>query len=206
MQKLLLTAFEPFGGESVNASLEAVRRAGEIRVPDAEILTHVLPVARFRGPEIAADLVRSVGPDVILMTGQDGGRPRVSPERVAINLDDFSIPDNEGHQPREEPILEGGPTAYFSTLPLRAMTERMTAAGIPVAISNSAGMHLCNRLFYLVRHLVETEGLPVRAGFLHLPRLEEQAEKGFPLETLVTAVRLAIETSLQEGGCRDQPG
>jgi pyroglutamyl-peptidase len=137
------------------------------------------------------------------MLGEAGGRFRVNPERIAINVDDFRIPDNAGNQPRDEPIVEGGPAAYFSTLPLRAMVDQMISAGIPAAISNTAGTYLCNRLFYSVMHAISTEGLPAIAGFMHLPYLHEQAMNKNPdvaslsRESIVEAVRLAIEVSIR---------
>jgi pyroglutamyl-peptidase len=202
VKRLLLTAFEPFGGESINPSLEAARQMERIEFPNTTVRVAELPVDRFRAVDIALDLIRAERPDIVILLGEAGGRYRINPERVAINVDDFRIPDNAGNQPRDEPIVEGGPVGFFSTLPIRAITDRINKAGIPAAISNSAGAYLCNRLFYSVMHAVSVERMPTRAGFIHLPYLHDQAiSKHFDFpslsrESIVEAVRLAIEVSL----------
>jgi len=202
VKNLLLTAFEPFGGEVLNPSLEAASQMAKISYPDALVRVAALPVDRFQAVTRALELIRSERPDIVIMLGEAGARFRINPERVAINVDDFRIPDNAGNQPRDEPIIEGGPVAYFSTLPIRAIAERINKAHIPAAISNSAGAHLCNRLFYSVMHTISIEGLPTKAGFIHVPYLHDQAINKYPdvpslsRESLVEAVRLAIEVSL----------
>jgi len=202
VKRLLLTAFEPFAGEIINPSLEAAGQMERVDFPDAVVRVAELPVDRFRAVEIALDLVRTVRPNVVIMLGEAGGRYRVNPERIAINIDDFRIPDNAGNQPRDEPIVEGGPAGYFSTLPIRAITDRINEANIPAAISNSAGAYLCNRLFYSVMHTVSVERLAIKAGFIHLPYLHDQTinkHSDFPSlsrDSIVEAVRLAIEVSL----------
>jgi pyroglutamyl-peptidase len=136
------------------------------------------------------------------MMGEAGGRFRITPERVAINVDDFRIPDNTGNQPRGEPIAEGGPAGYFSTLPIRAITDRLLKARIPAAISDTAATFLCNRLFYSMMHFIATEELPITAGFIHVPYMHEQVLSRRPdapslsRETIVEGVRLAIEVTL----------
>jgi pyroglutamyl-peptidase len=203
VKKLLLTAFEPFAGERINPSLEAARQMSRVEFSGALIHTAELPVDRQQAVTTALELIHADRPDIIIMLGEAGGRFRVNPERIAINVDDFRIPDNAGNQPRDEPIVEGGPAAYFSTLPLRAMVDQMISAGIPAAISNTAGTYLCNRLFYSVMHAISTEGLPAIAGFMHLPYLHEQAMNKNPdvpslsRESIVEAVRLAIEVSIR---------
>jgi len=202
VKKLLLTAFEPFDGESINPSLEAARQMKKVDFQDAEVRVAELPVDRYRAVELALELLHSMKPDVVIMLGEAGARYRVNPERVAINIDDFRVADNVGNQPRDEPIVEGGPVAYFSTLQIRAITDRIIQAHIPAAISNSAGSHLCNRLFFSVMHAINVERLPVNAGFIHLPYFHDQAMKKHPdvpslsRESIVEAVRLAIEVSL----------
>lgn len=202
MKKLLLTAFEPFGGEGLNPSLETARQMEKINFPDALVRVAELPVDRYRAVAIALELIRAGHPDIVIMLGEAGARYRINPERVAINVDDFRIPDNAGNQPKDEPIIEGGPVGYFSTLPIRAIAGRINKAHIPAAISNSAGAHLCNRLFYSVMHTISVEGLPIEAGFIHLPYLHDQAINKYPdvpslsRESIVEAVRLAIEVSL----------
>jgi len=203
VKKLLLTAFEPFAGEKINPSLEAARQVSRVEFSGALINVGELPVDRHQAVTTALGLIHADRPDIIIMLGEAGGRFRVNPERVAINVDDFRIPDNAGNQPTDEPIVEGGPDAYFSTLPIRAIAERLVTAGIPAAISNTAGTYLCNRLFYSVMHTISIEGLPTIAGFIHLPYLHEQAIDKTPeapslsRETIVEAVRLAIEVSIK---------
>jgi pyroglutamyl-peptidase len=202
MKRLLLTAFEPFGGEGLNPSLETARQIENLTFSEAKVIVARLPVDRYKGIETALELIREQHPDIVIMLGEAGGRYRVTPERVAINIDDFRIPDNAGNQPKDEAIIEGGPVGYFSTLPIRAITDRINKANIPAAISNSAGAHLCNRLFYSVMHAISVEGLPAKAGFIHVPYLHHQALNKYPdvpslsLESIVEAVRLSIEVSV----------
>jgi pyroglutamyl-peptidase len=203
VKRLLLTGFEPFGGERLNPSLEAVRQLEKVSFHRGLVRVVALPVDRHRAVEIALEIIRGERPDVVIMLGQAGARHRINPERVAINVDDFRIPDNAGNQPKDEPIIEGGPVAYFSTLPIRAIADRINQAHIPAAISNSAGAHLCNRLFYSVMHAISVEGLPTKAGFIHVPYFHDQAIDKYPdvpslsRESIVEAVRLAIEASLE---------
>ena len=202
MKKLLLTAFEPFAGEKINPSLEAAHQMSRVEFAGANVRVAELPVDRHQAVASALGLMRTDGPDIIIMLGEAGGRFRITPERIAINVDDFRIPDNAGNQPKDEPIVENGPAAYFSTLPIRGIVERIVSAGIPAAISNTAGTYLCNRLFYSVMHAINTEGLPAIAGFIHLPYFHEQAMNKNPdvpslsRESIVEAVRLAIEVSI----------
>ncbi|HWO01429.1 MAG TPA: pyroglutamyl-peptidase I [Blastocatellia bacterium] len=204
MKKLLLTAFEPFGGESVNPSLEAARQIREMSFQGDSVYVQELPVDRYRAIEVALETLSRIQPDIVIMLGEAGGRFRINPERVAINIDDFRIPDNAGNQPSDEPIVEGGPAAYFSTLPIRAITERLIAARIPAAISNSAGAHLCNRVFYSVMHAIALEGLAIKAGFIHVPYIHEQTipkqvdQPSMSLDSIVEGVRLAIEVALEQ--------
>jgi pyroglutamyl-peptidase len=202
MKRVLLTAFEPFGGESLNPSLETARRIENVTFPDGQVIVAGLPVDRYKAIEAALGLIHERHPDIVIMLGQAGGRYRINPERVAINVDDFRIPDNAGNQPKDESIIEDGPVGYFSTLPIRAIADRISKANIPAAISNSAGAHLCNRLFYCVMHTINVESLSTKAGFIHLPYLHDQAINKYPdvpslsRESIVEAVRLAIEVSL----------
>jgi pyroglutamyl-peptidase len=204
MKKLLLTAFEPFAGAIVNPSLEVARVMESMHFANAQVDVVKLPVARFQATDIAINHIRTAKPDVVLMLGEAGRRFRVTPERVAINMDDFHIPDNAGNQPRGEPIIEEGPVGYFSTLPIDAIVTQLKKAHIPAKLSNSAGLYLCNRLFYSVMHCIAVEKLPIHAGFIHLPYLHQQAinqSLDFPSmsrETMTEAVRIAIEVSLQK--------
>jgi pyroglutamyl-peptidase len=203
MKKILLTAFEPFGGELINPSLEAARAIKSMEFDNGQVEVVSLPVARFEAEKAAIEEMRIVRPDIVLMLGQAERRARITPERVAINIDDFPIPDNEGNKPQEEPIADDGPVGYFSTLPIRAIVTELKKRHIPAAVSNTAGTYLCNRLFYRVMHCIAVEHLPIRAGFIHVPYLHEQTiEKplesaSMSRETIIEAVRIAIEVTLR---------
>ena len=205
MKSVLLTAFEPFDGEALNPSLEAARAMTKLQFNGAAIERLELPVDRFRAAEAILDRLRENRPDVVVMLGEAGRRLRVTPERVAINVDDFRIPDNAGNQPKGEPIVEGAPVAYFATLPIYEIVDRLKAANIPAEISNSAGTYLCNRIFYRVMHFLAEEQSRVRAGFIHLPYMHEQVlEKKYDFpslsrETLIEAVRIVIAASIDKG-------
>jgi pyroglutamyl-peptidase len=203
MKKILLTAFEPFGGQNTNASQEVARMVRNESFAHAQVETLELPVEHFRAPQLMLSALARLRPDIVLLLGEARSRAAVMPERVAINVADFSIPDNAGNQPREETILEGGPAAYFSTLPVVAIQRALQEAGIPAAISNTAGTYLCNQLFYCVlHHLSETKN-PALAGFIHIPMLPEQrpdSAQEWPSlcrETALKAVRITIETCLE---------
>lgn len=195
--KILLTGFEPFGGEPVNPSQVVVQAIGHMMFENVNVMTAILPVSRFEATQALSVAIAQFEPDAVMMLGEAGTRARVSPERVAINVDDFRIPDNGGHQPQNEPIVPDGPAAYFSTLPIQKLVARLTAADIPAAISNSAGTYLCNRVFYWVMHLIHSQNLPIRAGFIHLPYLHEQSlnKRDCPSlarATQIEAIRLSI--------------
>ena len=173
MRKLLITGFEPFGGEIINPSWEAVAR-----LPD-EI--GIWSLTKLRVPVefgVAADLVMQVAargmPDAILCVGQAGGRDAVTPELVGINLRHSSVPDNGGYQPTDEPVVAGGADAYFSTLPVRKMAEATAAAGVPSCVSYSAGSYVCNDLLYTLLHRYRESGTKV--GFVHIPYATEQGK------------------------------
>jgi pyroglutamyl-peptidase len=204
MQHVLITGFEPFGGETINPSAAAARWLADESMAGASVECLVLPVARYRAVDLAIEALEQRRPDVMIMLGEAGGRTRVTPERVAINLDDYRIDDNAHNRPIDEPIVPGGPAAYFSRLPVRAMVERMRAAGAPAAISNTAGTFLCNHLSYGVLHHIAVRRLPVRAGFIHVPYLPEQAARkdtdtpSMELETMVRGLRAAVRAVLDE--------
>ena len=172
--KLLLTAFEPFGGEPINPALEAVRRVpdtvGGVQVVRLEVPT----VFRVSIDTVASAIAREQ-PDAVLCVGQAGGRFGITPERVAINLDDAAIPDNAGGQPVDAPIFADGAPAYFSTLPIKAMVQAIRAAGLPASVSNTAGTFVCNHLMYGVLYTLEKHYPGVRGGFVHVPLAPGQA-------------------------------
>lgn len=195
--RLLVTGFEPFGGETVNPSMQAVLGLAAAPPPGIVLHTEILPVSLRRAPAALRAVLARHRPDVVIATGQAGGRAEVSVERLGINLNDFAIPDNDGAQPAEMPVIEGGPAAYFAGLPVQAIAAALRAAGVPAAVSNSAGTHLCNHTLYLLGHLAATEYPGMRCGFLHLPFLPEQllrhpGQPGLPVAMLITALRTAV--------------
>lgn len=174
--KVLMTGFEPFGGEKINPSWEAVR---QLTAPEGtELIKHYLPVSFREAPAQLETLIRQNHPDIVLCVGQAGGRSGISLERIAVNLMDARIPDNDGYQPVEETVFPEGETAYFSHLPLREMEAWLKAAGLPVQISNTAGLYVCNCVFYTAAFLAAREYPAMKAGFIHVPYLPEQSRGG----------------------------
>lgn len=171
--KILLTAFEPFNSEQINAALEAVTCVN----PPVGVTLRTLTVPTVFGlcTNTVMDTVRSFRPDVVIMTGQASGRSAISLERIAVNLRDARIPDNAQNQPVDVPVDPNGPSAYFSTLPVKAMRKAILAAGVPCELSYSAGTFVCNDLMYGVLHALSCEAAPAIAGFIHLPCTPEQA-------------------------------
>ncbi|MDH4765362.1 pyroglutamyl-peptidase [Pseudomonas oryzihabitans] len=206
---LLLTGFAPFGGEALNPSWEAVRRLDGECLGDLPVVAAQLPTAFGAALRVLDELLDRHRPTLVVAVGQAGGRAELSLERIAINVDDARIPDNAGRQPIDEPVVAGGPAAYFSTLPIKAMTRVLRDAGIPAAVSQTAGTFVCNHVFYGLQHRLQGSG--VRGGFIHIPYLPAQAahQHGAPsmaLETLVAGLRLALtcaattQADLREGG------
>ena len=197
--RILVTGFDPFGGEPVNPALEAILRL-PARLGPHMIERRPLPTQFHRSLDVLGDAVRTVRPDILLCVGQAGGRTELSIERVAINIDDARIADNAGASPIDQPIVPGGPAAYFTNLPLKAMTRALGEAGIPAKVSNTAGTFVCNHVFYGAMHLVATEFPAMRAGFIHIPFLPEQVARnpGQPsmaVETVVAGLLKAIEVA-----------
>jgi pyroglutamyl-peptidase len=174
MKTVLLTGFEPFGGARINPALEVVRRIGAESEPGVRLRTLVLPVDMVRAPAIVLDALEQQRPDGCLMLGMADGVAALQIERVGLNLLDFRIPDNGGHQPIDEPVVAGGPAAYFASVPVRAMHEAALGAGVPAELSLSAGTFLCNQVLYTALHGCATGGLATRCGFVHVPPLPEQ--------------------------------
>lgn len=171
---ILITAFEPFQQETINATMEALALLPD-KMGDVTLSKHVLPVVFGKAVEALCRLVSEVQPDAVVCLGQASGRADVTPERVAINVMDARIADNEGNQPVDVPIRADGPAAYFSTLPVKAMVQAMKEAGVPASLSNTAGTFVCNDLMYgLLDHLART-GKNIPAGFVHIPATPAQA-------------------------------
>lgn len=195
--KILVTGFDPFGGEIINPALEAVKLISD-EIAGAEIIKLEIPTVFHKSAEVVRQTALKVKPDVILNIGQAGGRVDMTPERVAINLDDARIPDNEGNQPIDTAIREDGEAAYFSTLPIKAMVTYMRKAGIPASISNSAGTFVCNHIMYQSLYFAAKEMPTARAGFMHIPFMPAQVidkpeEASMSLTDIVKGIEAAIE-------------
>jgi pyroglutamyl-peptidase len=191
MTTVLLTGFEPFGTATSNPSGEIVKQ-----ISGENIVTAILPVAYVGSAERLLSLIEQHNPDVVICLGQAEGRTQITPEKVAINLDDARLADNEGVLRNDVKILEDGPDAYFTTLPINKMVEAIKAKGVPAAVSLSAGAFLCNHVFYVAQS--KFAGTKVRSGFVHVPLMDSQAPEfprlpTMPLDQMVTAVRAMLE-------------
>ncbi len=201
--RLLVTAFEPYGGREVNSSAEIVRRLNSDDVSGAEVSTAILPVAREAGPERLRSLVAKWEPAAVLCLGQAADRREINVERLAVNLMDYGQPDNTGEQVQDELIRLHGPAAYFATVPVRAIVDAITAAGIPVRLSLSAGAFLCNQVFYELMDYLDERDWPSLAGFVHVPPLTSGLSgrgetAGMSLDMMVEAIRIALRVILAE--------
>lgn len=193
MKNLLITGFEPFGGERVNPAWEAVSRLPE-RIGDYEVYPRLIPTVFGAAFDAVQEHVRETDPDCILCIGQAGGRAQITPEWMGINLRSARIADNAGKMPLDESIIENAPAAYFATVPVRRMADAIREAGLPSAISYSAGTFVCNDVLYaLLHHYAQSQ---VRIGFVHVPFLPEQAKDGQPsltLDQIIAGLTAAIE-------------
>ena len=193
MKRLLITGFDPFGGEKINPSWESVKLLPD-EIGDYSLTKLEIPTVFKKGAQKLLDLATTLCPDAIICVGQAGGRKGVTPEVVAINLMDANISDNVGYKPINEQILNGE-NAYFSTLPVREIVANIKSANIPSSLSYSAGAFVCNEVLYTLLH--HYNGTNVKVGFIHVPYLPEQAKNGepsLPLDSIVTALKIAIET------------
>ena len=194
MTTVLLTGFEPFGTATSNPSGEIVKQ-----ISGDNIVTAILPVAYTQSAQQLLDLITQHNPDVVICLGQAEGRTSITPEKVAINLDDARLADNEGVMRNDVKIMDDGPDAYFSTLPINTMVDAIKAQGIPAAVSLSAGAFLCNHVFYVTQN--KFAGTKVRSGFVHVPLMDSQAPEfpglpTMPLDQMVTAVKIMLSTVL----------
>ncbi len=190
MKKLLITGFDPFGGETINPSWEAVKLLPE-QIGDYVLCKLQVPTVFGLAAQKVLEKATEIQPDMILCIGQAGGRAGITPERIAVNIRDARIPDNAGNQPRGAFVVEGGPAAYFTTVPVEKIAERIAALQIPSTVSNSAGAFVCNDLLYSMLH--HFAGTAVRVGFIHIPYLPQQGTPSVPLETSVAALIAAIK-------------
>ena len=194
MKTILITGFDPFGGESINPAWEAVKTMEGYTDGGYTVVTQMVPTVRYNSVKTAIEAAEKCNPDFILCVGQAGGRPDITIERVAINCDDFRIPDNGGNQPTDEPVVADGPSAYFATLPIKDIVNALHQVGIPAKVSNTAGTFVCNHIMYGVSHYAAQKG-GIKVGFMHIPYLPSQVvNKPDQPSMAVETVRATLET------------
>ncbi len=198
--KVLVTGFEPFGKETINPSLEVIKKLDD-EIMDSQIIKLKLPTVFGKSIDILENALEKEKPDIVLCIGQAGGRDKITIERVAINISDARIPDNEGNEPIDEVIFEDGDTAYFSNLPIKKMVEEMKTNNVPAAISNTAGTYVCNHIMYGLLYNIDKKYPNIKGGFIHIPYIPEQViEKAnapsMSLDNIVKGISIAIETAI----------
>lgn len=194
--KLLLTAFTPFGGESINPALEAVKQVKD-KISNLDIVKLEVPTVFNKSIQTVIETMEKEKPDYVLCVGQAGGRVGITPERVAINIDDARIPDNDGNQPIDRTIYSDGENAYFSNLPVKAMVESIKKEGLTSSLSNSTGTYVCNHLMYGVLYHIDKTYRGMNGGFIHVPYIPDQTvdkpdKPSMPLEDIVRGLEAAI--------------
>jgi len=200
---ILLTGFEPFNQETINPSWEAVRSLQGWHEGDFVVHARLLPCVFGHANKVMHQAVEELQPSIVIAVGQAGGRVDLSVERIAINIDDAPIADNQMRQIVDQPIVTGGPAAYFSTLPIKAIVQALRLAGLPASVSNTAGTFVCNHSFYALMHLLATRPTlaHTRGGFVHVPCLPEQAARqpalpSMALATQIEALRVLLHAAL----------
>ena len=205
MKPILLTGFEPFGGESINPSEEIARALNGRTVAGHAVVGSLLPCVYGTAIKELKHLMKLHQPMLVVCVGQAGGRAEITPERVAINIDDARIPDNAGQQPIDKSIVKNGPAAYWSTLPIKAIVQELRKHHIAAAVSQTAGTFVCNHVFYGLMHALR-EQEAVRGGFIHVPYLPEQTERpdsgiadkpSMPLAKMLAGIALALDTAVK---------
>ncbi|SFM86793.1 pyroglutamyl-peptidase [Izhakiella capsodis] len=201
MKTVLITAFEPFDGETVNPSWEAVRQLDQRELMGATVVACLLPCEFGQSLVVLKQAINRLRPTLVMATGQAGGRSEVSVERIGINIDDARIADNRGRQPVDQPIVPEGPAAYFATLPIKAMVAAIREAGIPAVISQTAGTYVCNHVLYSLLHYLHHAMPEVRGGFIHIPYLPEQVvarqgQASMSSDNVIRALEAALITAL----------
>lgn len=196
-KKILLTAFDPFGDDKINSALETLEHLPD-KVDGDRIIKLQLPTVFGKSSQVVKEAIQKEEPDAVVLLGMAGGRTAITPERVAINVDDARIEDNEGNRPLEQAIVLDGPKAYFSTLPIQEMVAAMLERGIPASISNTAGTFVCNHLMYSVLHYLARNQQNLPAGFIHLPYLPVQVLDrlniaSMSLETMVGGIGICLD-------------
>ena len=192
--KIFVTGFDPFGGETINPSIECVKALPEIE--GVELIRLELPTVFKESAKRLNEVINDVKPDAVLSVGQAGGRAGITMERIAINVDDARIPDNISQQPIDEEIQVEGEAAYFSTLPIKRIVKAIREAGISAEVSNSAGTFVCNHIMYQALFAATKADKPFKAGFMHIPFIPEQTtdKPSLSLEESTKALQIAIET------------
>lgn len=199
--KALVTGFDPFGGEIINPSFEAVRKMSH-RIGQCDIIKQEIPTVFYRSLEVLEAAIERENPDIVICVGQAGGRFELSIERVGINLNEARIPDNEGQKPLGTTIKEDGENAYFSTLPNKAILKEMIENNIPAVLSYTAGTYVCNHVLYGLMYMIEKKYPNIRGGFIHVPYLPEQAllKKKTPfmsLDMMTKGLELAVKATVE---------
>ncbi|EEK72708.1 MULTISPECIES: pyroglutamyl-peptidase I [Bacillus cereus group] len=202
MKTVLLTGFDPFGGESINPAWEVAKSLHEKTIGEYKIISKQVPTVFHKSIQVLKAYIEELTPEMIICIGQAGGRPDITIERVAINIDDARIADNEGNQPVDMPVVEEGPNAYWSTLPMKAIVKKLREEGIPSSVSQTAGTFVCNHLFYGLMHELEKHDKKIKGGFVHIPFLPEQAsnypgQPSMSLSTISKGIELAIEVATE---------
>jgi len=197
--KALVTCFDPFGGDEINPSSLAVGKLKK-RIGGVLVHTATLPTSYARSAGVLRTAIEKTGPDIVLCVGQAGGRTELCLERVAINVQDARIRDNDGKQPIDKPVVQDGPAAHFATLPIKACVAAMRQAGLPAAVSNTAGTFVCNHIFYALMDIAASHPVLMRGGFLHIPYVPEQAARlgGAPsmaVDDIVRGIEIILEVS-----------
>lgn len=199
--KILITGFTPFGGEAINPSFEAVKVLPD-KIDQAEIVTVEIPTVFHESIEILDEAIVVNQPDIVICVGQAGGRFDITVERVAINIDDARIADNNGNQPIDEIIFSDGQPAYFANVPIKAMVEKIREAGIPASVSNSAGTFVCNHLMYGLLYIIDKKYPNLRGTFIHVPFIPMQVVDKYnapsmELSLITKALRLAVQAAIE---------
>ena len=195
---VLLTGFDAFGGDTMNPSWLAVQELRDEVIAGHTVIAAQLPTAFASSTAVLVHLLRTHRPALVICVGQAGGRSALSLERVAININDARIPDNEGAQPVDQPVLKTGPAAYFSTLPIKAMLHAIAQAGLAAEVSQTAGTFVCNHVFYALMHALKKQrgSSAVRGGFIHVPYLPNQGAPSMPLIDIVRGLQVAVNCAL----------
>lgn len=199
--KVLLTGFEPFGNQKINASWETIKK---VKVDKVDLYKLLVPTVFYESINVVVEKIKEINPDIVILIGEAGGRSKISLERIGINMNDARIKDNEGNKPTNEKISDKGADGYFSTLDIYRIEKVLNENSIPVKISNTAGTFVCNHLLYGVLEYIRNNHLNIACGFIHLPYLKSQAEeKKLPyldIDLMAEGIELVIDSEVKKGG------